>query len=54
MFYRDLTNPYRYIIALYGLHSVFYLFLQERFIIKVKVKENCFARNLQKDKLLNC
>ena len=48
-----LTDPYRYIIAFYCLHNVFWLaFIIKVFIIKVTVKENSFAWNLQRDELL--
>ena len=55
-FKQYLTDPYRYIIALYCLdNNVFLLvFRIKLFIIKVTVKENSFAWNFQRDGLLQC
>ena len=44
-----------YISAFYCLHNDFWLvFIMKVFIIKVTVKENSFAWNLQWDELLQC
>ena len=54
-FNQYLTDTYRYIIAFYCSQNVFWLiFIIKVFIIKVTVKENSFAWNLQRDELLQC
>ena len=47
-----LTNPYWYIISFACLHVFLLIFINKVFIIKVTVKENSFAWNLQRDELL--